>query len=165
MHQKTSRSSRARSGLIASHLYSFTDPPGALPVNTLGRGWFPTPKSRAMEPTTIKMSVITVPVINTNGLNHPKHESVNSSRDRSINTYPLTSFRSHLLPAQYCVRPAESLVASHAQVKHVRPALFASTHVPWPEHASVELEQTSSEMKHNASEPTGGNGTGDGRGD
>jgi len=56
--------------------YSFTDMPGALLVNTLGRGWLPTPDSRAIEPATIKMSVITVPVINTNGLNPPGHESV-----------------------------------------------------------------------------------------
>jgi len=164
VHQKT-RPSRARSGLIASHLYSLTDIPGALPVNTLGRGWSPTPESKAMEPTTINTSVIAVPAINTNGLITPGKSQSTASQDRSIRTYPLTSFRSHFLPAQYCVRPAESLVASHAQVKHFRPALYASTHAPWPEHASVELEQTSSEVKHNASEPTGGNGTGDGRGD
>lgn len=161
MHQKT-RPSRARSGFIANHLYSLTDIPGAVPVNTLGRGWFPAPESRAMEPTTINTSVITVPAINTNGLTTRQSTA---SRNRSICTYPLTSFRSHLLPAQNCVPPAEFLVCSHAQVKHVRPALFTSTHAPWPEHASVELEQTSSEVKHNASEPTGGKGTGDGRGD
>lgn len=65
--------------LLTRSLYSFTDMPGALPVNTLGRGWFPTPDSRAIEPTTIKMSVITVPAINTNGLNPPGHESVGRS--------------------------------------------------------------------------------------
>jgi hypothetical protein len=48
--------------------HSLTDIGGVLPVNTLGRGWFPTPESRAMAPTTINMSVITVPVINTKGL-------------------------------------------------------------------------------------------------
>lgn len=59
--------------------YSFTDIPGALLVNTLGRGWFPTPDNRAIEPTTTRMSVITVPAINTNGLNPPRHESVSQS--------------------------------------------------------------------------------------
>jgi hypothetical protein len=58
---------------LQRHPYSFTDMPGALLVNTLGRGWFPTPNSKATEPTTTKMSVITVPAINTNGLNPPGH--------------------------------------------------------------------------------------------
>lgn len=57
--------------LLQSHPYSFTDMPGALLVNTPGRGWFPTPNSKATEPPIIKMSVITVPAINTNGLKPP----------------------------------------------------------------------------------------------
>lgn len=68
VHKKT-KPSKARSGHIARHLYSFADMPGALPVNTLGRGWLPTPESKAIEPATINTSVITVPAINTNGLN------------------------------------------------------------------------------------------------
>jgi hypothetical protein len=69
--------------------YSFTDMPGALPVNTLGRGWFPTPDSRAIEPTTTKMSVITVPAINTNGLKAPSGTRVSQSVSQS-NSQPRT---------------------------------------------------------------------------
>jgi hypothetical protein len=65
--------------LLQRNLYSFTDMPGALPVNTLGRGWLPTPDSRATEPTTTKMSVITVPAINTNGLITPSGSDVSQS--------------------------------------------------------------------------------------
>lgn len=72
--------------LLQRHLYSFTDMPGALLVNTLGRGWLPTPDSRAIEPKTIRMSVITVPVINTNGLNPPEHELVSQSNSQPKNT-------------------------------------------------------------------------------
>jgi len=54
--------------LIASPTHSLTEILGTLLVNTLGRGWLPTPESRAMEPTIINRRVITVPVINTKGL-------------------------------------------------------------------------------------------------
>jgi len=135
----------AQGGITIGLDYSLTDTPGTLLVNTLGRGWLPTLDRRAMEPTMINMSAITVPVIKTNG--------------------PLTSLRSHLLPAQYSVRSVESFVAWHAQAKHVWPALLACTHEPCPKHESVELEQISSEAKHSASEPMGGREASGGRGD
>lgn len=55
--------------------YSFTDIPGTLLVRTLGRGWLPKLESSVTEPTMTNMSVMTVPVIKTNGL-------VNRERDR-----------------------------------------------------------------------------------
>ena len=84
--------------------YSFTDMPGALLVNTLGRGWFPTPNSRATELTTIKMSVITVPAINTNGLKPPAgHESV--SRTASQEQGLIRNIPAHVLPFTLAPRP------------------------------------------------------------
>jgi hypothetical protein len=89
--------------LLQRHLYSFTDMPGALLVNTLGRGWFPTPDSRAIEPTTIRMSVITVPAINTNGLKPPGHESV--SRTASQGHSLIGNIPAHVLPLALAPRP------------------------------------------------------------
>ena len=83
--------------------YSFPDMPGALLVNTLGRGWFPTPDSRAIEPTTIRMSVITVPAINTNGLNPPRHQSV--SRTASQEHDLMSNIPAHVLPLTLAPRP------------------------------------------------------------
>ena len=144
--------------------------PGTLLVNTLGRGRLPTLDRRAMEPTTVRISATAVPKIKTKGLvrkNKRNKAQSAASRERNCatHTYPLTSLRSHLLPAQYSVRSCESLDAWHAQTKHVRPALLAWTHEPCPEHDSVELEHISSEAKHSVSEPTGGIGAGGGRGD
>jgi hypothetical protein len=88
--------------------YSFTDIPGALPVNTLGRGWFPTPDSRAIEPTTTKMSVITVPAINTNGLKPPAgHESVSQSVSRTASQEQglIRNVPAHVLPFTLAPRP------------------------------------------------------------
>jgi hypothetical protein len=85
--------------------YSFTDMPGALPVNTLGRGWLPTPDSKAIELTTIKMSVITVPAINTNGLNPPGHASVSQSNSQPKKHGLIRHIPAHVLPFALAPRP------------------------------------------------------------
>lgn len=66
--RKASGTVGAQGGITIGLNYSLADMPGILPVNTLGRGWSPTLYRRAMEPTMIKMSATTVPVINTNVL-------------------------------------------------------------------------------------------------
>ena len=89
--------------LLQRYPYSFTDMPGALPVNTLGRGWFPTPNSKATEPTTTKMSVITVPAINTNGLNSPGHVLVNRTASQEHGL--IRNVPAHVLPFAPAPRP------------------------------------------------------------
>lgn len=162
--------SAAQVGITIWLNYSLADMPGTLLVNTLGRGRLPTLYRRATEPTMVKISATTVPKIKTKGLVRKIREvraRLAASRERNCatHTHPLTSLRSHLLPAQYSVRSCESVEAWHAHTKHVRPALLAWTHEPCPEHESVELEHMSSEAKHSVSEPTGGIGAGGGRGD
>ena len=58
-------------------------------------------------------------------------------------SHPLTSLRSQASPAQFSVRPIESLVAEHAQRKHFLPALETSTHCPCSEHDEVSSSQAS----------------------
>src|SRR6266852_3488691 len=105
--------------LLQRHLYSFTDMPGALPVNTLGRGWFPTPNSKVTEPTTTKMSVITVPAINTNGLNPPGHESVKQPATLICN------IPAHVLPFALAPRPIlcppRRIMGSFTRTSETRP--------------------------------------------
>ena len=79
----------------------------------------------------------------------------------------LTSLFSQESPAHHVRLPSSSAVTSHAQTKHVRPALLALEHVPRPEHEFVPSLQASSVSKHVDTPPIGscGDGTGGGSGD
>jgi len=80
-------------------------------------------------------------------------------------THPLTSLRSQASPAQFSVRPFESLVAPHAQMKHVLPAFETSTHCPRPEHEEVASPQVSSLSWQVEMDEMGWFGRGEGMGD
>lgn len=83
-----------------------------------------------------------------------------------MQTHPLTSFRSHALPAQFSVRPRASFVAAHAHTKHVRPAFVAGAHSPCPLQPPVEFAHASAVAKHveMASIGSAGPGIGGGNG-
>ena len=91
--------------------------PGELPVNTLGRGWLPTPESRAMEPATINTSVITVPAINTNGLTRVSQ----NSQPRQISLHLPAHVLSFAPAARPILRPTRRISGSVTRTGETRP--------------------------------------------
>lgn len=113
------------------------------PVSVFGSSCSPMLDSKAIDPPTRTINATTVPTTNTNGLPEDfvrRTEIVTVIED---NTHPLTSSRSHALPAQYSVRPFASFVEAHEHTKHVRLPLLACTHWPCPLHAFVEFPHAS----------------------
>jgi hypothetical protein len=76
------------------------------------------------------------------------------------NVLAFTSFSGPIL-----VRPIESLVAAHAQMKHVLPAFETSTHCPCPEHEEVASPQVSWLSWQVEMDEIGWFGNGEGMGD
>lgn len=112
----------------------------------LGSSWSPMAYSKDTEPPINKIRAITVPVINTNGLQKPRLNGPQDAKTKQ-ETHPLTSFRWHISPTQFWTLPASLMVVVQSQTKHVCPARVVFVHCPCPEQSFVALVQENKELK------------------